>query len=262
MAWGSHIAEPLPTSPAGLPTEPVPEARPWIEDQHGAFRRRFQWIYDRMVTKPIRRRFLLDIVRKTDNFGTVTWDGVTVWQNLYDLWITTETIQAVRPKLIVETGTYLGGSALYYAALLDQIGDGRVVTIDIEDRQRRGHSRIECLLGNSISDSVVSHVRKVAFTCGGPVLVILDSDHHAEHVFREMEAYGPMVTPDSFMLVQDGVIDTLSGLGTGYPGPLHAIKRYLPDHPEFEVDQPRCDRFLITHHPMGWLRRVTRPVPA
>jgi cephalosporin hydroxylase len=218
-------------------------------------------LYERIVAKRVRQLFLADIVRQTGNFGTATWDGVTIWQNLYDLWTATETIQAVRPSLIVETGTYLGGSALYYGNLLDQIGGGRVITIDVENRHQRQHPRIDFLIGDSTSPGLVAFVREAAAGCGGPVLVILDSDHHAEHVLREMKAYGPMVTSGSFMLVQDGVIDVLPSMKTGYRGPLHAIRQFLPEHPEFEVDQSRCDRFLITHHPCGWLRRLPQGGP-
>lgn len=218
-------------------------------------RHRLQPLYERTLAKPVRQLFFMDIVRKTGNFGTPTWDGVTIWQNLFDLWTITETIQALRPKLIIETGTYLGGSALYYANLLDLIGDGRIISMDVDDRHQREHHRIEFLIGDSTSDQVVMRGRDAAAMCGGPVLVILDSDHHAEHVLREMEAYAPSVTPGSYMLVQDGAIDVVPTMKPGYPGPLCAIKQFLPQHPEFEVDEQRCDRWLITHHPMGWLHR-------
>jgi cephalosporin hydroxylase len=39
------------------------------------------------------------------------------------------------------------------------------------------------------------------------------------------------------------------------PGPVPAIHQFLAAHPEFEIDREKCDRFLVTHHPDGWLRR-------
>ena len=74
-------------------------------------------------------------------------------------------------------------------------------------------------------------------------------------VAREMEAYASLVTPGSFMLVQDGIADLLPMFDKRQPGPLSAIQEFLTRHCEFEVDNARCERFLITHHPMGWLRR-------
>lgn len=257
MAWAAN--PPGTSRPPALPAaveEPLtgrPQAQTHRVPRLGkGIHRRFRSLLARKVSQ----LFFMQIVQKTNNFGSVTWDGVTIWQNLYDLWTTTETIQLLRPDLIVETGTYLGGSALYYANLLDQIGNGHVVTIDIENRHQREHPRIEFLTGDSASPSIVAYVKTLASACSGPVLVILDSDHHADHVAREMEAYAPIVTLGSWMLVQDGVIDVVRGMNPGHPGPLHAIRRFLPHHPEFEVDQSRCDRFLISHHPMGWLRRA------
>ena len=215
-----------------------------------------QPLYQRTLAKPVRQLFFMDVIRKTGDFKTLAWDGVPIWQHPYDLWTITETIQAVHPMLIIETGTHVGGSALYYANLLDLIGQGRVISMDVEDRHQREHPRIEFLIGDSTSEERVLEVRTAAEDCGGPVLVILDSDHHAEHVLREMEAYGPAVTPGCYMLVQDGLIDVLPSMRQPYPGPLHAIQQFLTRHPEFEVDEQRCNQFLITYHPMGWLHRL------
>jgi cephalosporin hydroxylase len=86
-------------------------------------------------------------------------------------------------------------------------------------------------------------------------MVILDSDHTQEHVRHELECYAPLVTPGSYCLVQDGVIDTLPVFNAGRPGPLPAIEEFLATTDEFELDAERSERFLITHHPKGWLRR-------
>jgi cephalosporin hydroxylase len=217
---------------------------------------RLQPVYERTLAKPVRQLFFMDVIRQTGEFKTLAWNGVPIWRRSYDDWTTTETIQAVQPMLIIETGTHVGGSALYFANLLDLIGQGRVISMDVEDRHQRDHPRIEFLIGDSTSEERVLEVRTAAEDCGGAVLVILDSDHRAEHVLREMEAYGPAVTPGSYMLVQDGLIDVVATMRQPYPGPLHGIKQFLSRHPEFEVDEQRCNQFLITYHPMGWLHRL------
>jgi cephalosporin hydroxylase len=86
-------------------------------------------------------------------------------------------------------------------------------------------------------------------------MLILDSDHRRDHVRRELDVYHRLVTPGSYILVQDGVIDVLPMFARGRPGPLPAVEAFLRDHQQFELDRPRCERFLITHHPKGWLRR-------
>ena len=203
--------------------------------------------------------FFLDLVKETENFSRVTWLGHPIWQNVPDLWVIQEVISEVRPRLLIETGTNRGGSALFYAHLFDLLGEGEVLTVDVEKMHDLYHPRIEFLLGSSTSPAIVERARWAAERTGGPVMVILDSDHSRAHVGREMEAYGPLVTADSYMLVQDGVIDLLPIFAGGRPGPLPAIEEFLAAHPEFEVDERRDAQFLITHHPRGWLRRKADP---
>jgi cephalosporin hydroxylase len=77
--------------------------------------------------------------------------GVPVQKCPFDLWVMQEIIHQVRPDVIVETGTYRGGSSYYYAHLLDFVGRGRVYTIDIEDYPGKPrHPRVHFLLGSSI----------------------------------------------------------------------------------------------------------------
>ena len=198
--------------------------------------------------------FFERLIGKTGNFAC-TWLGEPMLQNILDLWTIQETIFKVSPTLLIETGTYQGGSAYFYACLFDLMGKGHVLTIDAEKRRDLSHPRIEFLQGSSVSDAVVATAKERVLTARGPVMVILDSDHSERHVFGELETYGPLVTPGSFLLVQDGVVDTLPRFRPLRPGPLPAIERFLKTHPEFEVDRERCERFLITHHPLGWLRR-------
>jgi cephalosporin hydroxylase len=208
------------------------------------------------MTRLHRLLFFRDLVEKTKNFGTLKWLGQPIWQNILDLWTIQETIAEVRPTLLIECGTHQGGSALFYAHLFDLLGQGRIVSVDVAKKHNVAHPRIRFLLGSSIAPDIVALMRQEVANAGGPVLVILDSDHSAQHVAQEMELYGPLVTRGSFMLVQDGVADVLDTLRAS-PGPLVAIQQFLPRHPEFEVDHERCERFLITHHPWGWLRKKT-----
>ncbi len=225
-----------------------------------ALRRLFYFFYRHTVQGIVRRMFFTDIVLQTDNFGTVTWMGHPIWQNVFDLWTMQETIVATRPELIIESGSFRGGSALFYAHLFDLMGGpGHVISMDVQQRHEVAHPRITFVEGSSVDDAVLVKVRAAVSRVTGPVMVILDSDHSASHVRKELEAYAPFVTPGSFILVQDGVIDVLGMFHGDRPGPLPAIKGFLAAHPEFEIDAARVERFPITHHPLGWLRRRSTP---
>jgi cephalosporin hydroxylase len=203
----------------------------------------------------VARLFLNDLIAKTENFGTTSWAGAPIWQNVLDLWTIQETISEVRPALLIETGTNMGGSALFYAHLMDLLGEGRVLTIDIVELHELDHPRVEFLHGSSTDSAIVERVRAAAAAADGPVMVILDGNHDRDHVAQELELYAPLVTPGSFLLSQDGVIDRLEIFRDSRPGPLPANRDFLARHPEFEHDRERNERFLVTHHPLGWLRR-------
>ena len=191
------------------------------------------------------------------------WLGVSTLQHPFDAWVTQEIICEIRPDLIIECGTYLGGSAIMWAMLLEQVNPtGRVLTIDVEDRLDRAKEvpifaqRVDSLSGSSVDPAVLAEVRDRA--AGKRTLVILDSDHSKEHVTAELDAYAPLVTPGSYLIVQDGAVN-------GHPiepdygaGPFEAVKEFLDHDNRFEVDAGR-ERLLFTFNPSGFLRRLGTP---
>jgi cephalosporin hydroxylase len=226
-----------------------------IHRVRGAALRRAFRLWSRTGRRPVARLYHNDLIAKTNNFASTTWLGVPIWQNVLDLWTIQETIAEIKPALLIETGTNRGGSALFYAHLMDLLGTGRVLTIDIERLHELDHPRVEFLHGSSTDPAIVEKVRAAAEQADGPVMVILDGNHDRDHVAEELELYAPLVTPGSLLLSQDGVIDRLAIFADSRPGPLPANRDFLERHAEFEHDVERNDRFLLTHHPVGWLRR-------
>ena len=211
--------------------------------------------WNRIGHRRVARRFHYDLIHRTGSFGSTKWLGTTVWQNPLDLWTIQETLAEVRPHLLIETGTFMGGSALFYAHVMDLLDTGRVITIDIEQRDRPDHPRIAYLHGSSTDAGIVEQARRAASSAGGPVMVILDGNHDRDHVAAELELYGPLVTPGSYLLSQDGIIDQLRLFRANRPGPLDANRAFLARHPEYEHDRERTERYGVTNHPLGWLRR-------
>jgi cephalosporin hydroxylase len=206
--------------------------------------------------QPNPSQFQQALLVHTKDYSDVRWLGVPVWQPVMDLWTLQETIAEVKPALLIECGTYRGGSSLFFANLFDLMQQGRVITVDIEKQHNLSHPRVTYLIADCAAPETVARIRAEAEMANGPVFVVLDSDHTAEHVYKEMVAYAPLVTPGSYLHVQDGVIDQIPNLRKKWgAGPLRAIEKFLPEHPEFEVDSARTSKFLITHHPKGWLRR-------
>jgi len=195
-----------------------------------------------------------DVLYESDAWTEATWLGAQALKNPLDLWVYQEIVVETKPDLIVETGTYRGGSALYLASLCDLVGRGEVVSIDIEPIRDDypEHPRITYLGGRSSTDpAVVDEVRDRAH--GGPILVVLDSDHSQAHVEAELAAYAPLVPVGCYVIVEDSNIGQIRK--DLLPGPLEAIESFLAGTDEFAIDRKR-EKFLITFNPSGYLRRV------
>jgi cephalosporin hydroxylase len=183
-----------------------------------------------------------------------TWLGSQALKNPLDLWIYQEIMAETRPDVVVETGTYRGGSAHFLASVCDLLGAGEVISIDIEPLRDDypQHPRITYLAGRSSTDErVLAEVRERVG--GRRTLVVLDSDHSQRHVEAELEAYAPLVPVGCYLVVEDSNIGQIRK--DLMPGPLQAIETFLAGTSDFEIDRER-EKFLLTFNPSGYLKRV------
>jgi cephalosporin hydroxylase len=182
------------------------------------------------------------------------WMGVRAQKCPLDLWIYQEILFELKPELIVECGTADGGSALFLAQMCDLIGRGEVVSIDVcTSPRRRRHPRLSYWLGSSTSPRIVDRVRRRAAGCD-PVLVILDSDHRAGHVLQEMRLYAPLVTPGSYLIVEDTNVNGNPVYPDHGAGPAEAMQAFLREDSSFLVDTER-EKLLLTFNPAGYLKK-------
>ncbi|MCL5436154.1 MAG: cephalosporin hydroxylase family protein [Patescibacteria group bacterium] len=181
--------------------------------------------------------------------------GVPIWKLPLDMWVYQEMLFELKPDVIIETGTAYGGSALYLAHLCDLMKKGRVVTVDIKDYPGRPqHPRIEYVMGSSIDEALIEKI-KSGIKPGEKVLVILDSLHRKDHVLRELELYGELVSPGSYMILEDTYLNGHPVYPNFGPGPMEALLEYVPKHPEFEIDNSR-EKYFVTWNPKGYLKKL------
>ena len=206
-------------------------------------------------------------------YHTFSWFGLPVLQLPEDLVRVQEIIYRLRPQVIVETGVFRGGSVLFYASLLEAMGTGRVIAIDIhiptEVRANiEAHplsKRVTLLETSSVDPATAAQVKELI---GGaaPVLVLLDSDHSRKHVAAELELYFAMVTPGSYLVAADGITKDLAdvpgGFGEWYTdNPFEAAREFAARHPEFSQTQPVWPHRQsvltenVTYWPSGWFER-------
>lgn len=182
------------------------------------------------------------------------WMGIAVLKLPLDLWLYQEFLNEIKPDVIIECGTYQGGSALYLAHVLDLLGHGEITTIDVDDRTGRPqHPRITYVLGSSTDPAIVADV--AAKVAGKKSIVILDSDHMAQHVYDELVAHAAHVSVGSYMIVEDTNVHGHPVRPTHPPGPAEGLARFLAERDDFIVE-PAAEKFFLTFNPGGVLRRV------
>ena len=203
-----------------------------------------------------------------------TWMGRPVIQLPEDMMRIQELIYQLQPDVIIETGVAHGGSLIFYAGLCAAMGKGRVIGIDIEIRPQNREAveahrlspMISMVEGSSIAPEVVDQV-KHQIGAAEKVLVLLDSNHSRDHVAAELEAYGPLVSPGSYIVACDGIMQQVAGAPRTRPdwswnNPISAVQNFLESHPEFEACEPQWPfnegsvRQRVTYWPQAYLRRT------
>jgi cephalosporin hydroxylase len=186
--------------------------------------------------------------------------GIDSQQNPCDNWIMQEIIYEVKPDFIIETGTLMGGSALYYATILENVNkNGKVITIDmfpqIEEVSKHEvfKKRVEFISGDSTSPEVINLITKKVKN--HKVLVTLDSNHLKEHVLKEINLYSKFVSLNSYIVVQDTNINGHPVLPNFGEGPMEAVEEFLKTNSNFEIDHSR-EKFFLTFYPSGYLKRI------
>lgn len=186
----------------------------------------------------------------------LSWMGYEMFKCPMDLWIYQEIMVMHRPEIVIEIGTYKGGSALFLANVLDLIGVGSVVTVDIDNAHqssRPQHERIQYIHGSSLDPEVFDRISRIAQGKKNP-LVILDGDHRCEHVLQELRLYRSLIEPGGYLIVEDTNVNGHPAFIDHGPGPWEAVDAFLAESRDFLPDRT-CERFLLTMNPRGYLRR-------
>ena len=197
----------------------------------------------------------------------IDWLGVPIIQTAQDMILMQELIFKIKPDIIIDVGLAHGGSLIYYSSLLELLGNGKVIGVDIDIREHNrkvieAHplfKRIELIEGSSISEKVINEIEK-RLPKNPKIIVCLDSNHKKNHVLEELKLYQKFVNKGSYLVVFDTNTSDLVKLGACEEeyrdnGPKEAIEEFLRINNDFEIDKD-YNKLFISCSPDGYLKRV------
>jgi cephalosporin hydroxylase len=213
-----------------------------------------------------------DFLKETSQYNytyNFTWMGVPIIQVPQDMIAMQEIIWEVKPDLIIETGIAHGGSLVYYASIMELIGHGTVLGIDIDIRDHNRErlenhpmiKRIKMIQGSAIDKETVAKVAEIAKDAK-KIMVVLDSNHTHDHVLEELKLYSPFVSLNSYLVVFDTAVEDMpEGFYKTRPwgkgnNPKTAVWEFLKSNDSFSIDKTIDNKLIISVAPEGFLKRV------
>jgi cephalosporin hydroxylase len=222
-------------------------------------------VRDRFARKPADRERSVATAFFRQYYGrrihrTTYWYGVPIQQTPTDMWMIQQIIAELKPDFLIETGTFKGGSALYYASVVQGLdAPTKIVTVDIEGQLDKAleypvfRDRVIPIIGDSVGPDTIRRISDIVQ--GKPALVLLDSYHRKDHVLRELELYARFVPVGGYMIVFDTDLNGHPVRPEYGPGPMEAVEEFLKADDRF-VSDPGRERFMLTMCPKGYLKRI------
>ena len=197
-----------------------------------------------------------------------SWMGRPIIKYPNDILILQEMIWSLKPDYIVETGIAHGGSVIFSASMLELLGHGEVIAVDIDIRKHNKdeiekhpmNKRITMIEGSSIDPKIVDSIKEKVK--GKKVLVCLDSNHTHDHVLEELRMYADMVDVGSYIVCPDTFVEYFpKGYCDDRPwdvgnNPMTALIAFLKEDDRFIIDKDIDNKLMITEGFDGYLKRI------
>ena len=186
-----------------------------------------------------------------------------------DLMRIQETIYTTKPDYVLEVGTCWGGTTLFLSNVLEGIGHGKVIGIDIfipnsmkKRIMNKGKlsKRIQLIQETSTSLNLKKKLDKILRK--KKCLVILDSDHTESNVLKELEFYKDYISKNSYFIVCDTILNFIEPNSKRKRpwnrdnNPYTALNKFLNKNKCFQIDREINSRLLLSCNFFGYIKRV------
>lgn len=194
-------------------------------------------------------------------WDTTTWAGVKTLKSPSDMWNYQEILHSLKPTLVIEFGTRFGGSALFFAAVMRQVGSRfKILSVDVDaatiSQRTKQDPDVELLISSSVDPRVAERIAALRSEYPGPVFAILDSDHSKNHVLAEMKTLRPVLVSGDYVVVEDSNVNGHPVYPSHGPGPFEAMEEYFREYPDdYARDSARESKFGFTFATNGFLVR-------
>jgi cephalosporin hydroxylase len=180
-------------------------------------------------------------------------------KSVSDMWNYQEIISELKPGVIVEFGSFAGGSAIYFNVIGRAVNPGiKVLSVDIDhsllDDRVSDYPEIEFLESSSTDAGVARRIAELRTEHPGPAFFILDSNHKKDHVVAEMVSLREVLQPGDYVIVEDSNINGHPVARKWGAGPYEAMQEYFRLYPDdYSRDTQREHRFAFTFATNGFL---------
>ena len=190
---------------------------------------------------------------------TTQYRGVGCLKSPFDLALYLQLFSREVPRTVFEVGTRFGGSALWFADMMENHGvPARVITVDVEPPSDLADSRIMFLRGDA--NDLGAALRAEHLAAPHPWLIVEDSSHMYAESTAVLHFFHPHLRSGDYVVIEDGVVAFMDPgkYGKYQNGPTRAVEDFTSAFTgDYELDTGLCDHFgrNVTYNPNSWLRR-------
>ncbi len=194
--------------------------------------------------------------------GTMAYQyrGRPLQKNPFDLALYVTLLERTRPRTLIEIGSYMGGSAVWFADQARSLGfDMQVLSVDLQAPAITNMPSVQFLQGDAraLASTLPPGLME---TLPRPFMVVEDASHMASTTAAVLEFFNPWMRAGEYLVIEDGILSDMRVADQYEGGPLRAIDHFLERHPgRYQIDRRLCDYFgtNVTWNVNGYLRCVS-----